>query len=277
MDLNGLADPFVKIRLMPDPNESPDLIRQTKYMSNTLEPDWQQTVVFMDVPKKELRRRWLDVSVWDYDRLKTNDFMGRCAVRLERRALDNKLHWFTLYTHEKDMPTPAQLAGGSNQQGGTSHASKENHSGRQMQKDSQHSRQGNSREAFDSSGGLNPVPKIQVIEDHSVQQRQQLQQQQQQQTQTGNSTTGNWTAGPDKQQWMLTRCDTVESKSSNSSSVNTDFLTEDQREVVRGWLGPGQLLLMNDELKTERGVAGEDLPAFNVKNASEEVIEVTKM
>ncbi|PAA78130.1 hypothetical protein BOX15_Mlig009117g3 [Macrostomum lignano] len=112
-------------------------------------------------------------------------------------------------------------------------------------------------EAFDSSGGLNPVPKIQVIEDHSVQQRQQLQQQQQQQTQTGNSTTGNWTAGPDKQQWMLTRCDTVESKSSNSSSVNTDFLTEDQREVVRGWLGPGQLLLMNDELKTERG---GDLP-----------------
>ncbi|VDP70527.1 unnamed protein product, partial [Echinostoma caproni] len=82
MDLNGLADPFVKVRLHPDPTEDPDFNRQTKYMPNTLTPEWQQTVVFMNCFKRTLKRRVLEVTVWDFDRLKTNDFMGQTLINL---------------------------------------------------------------------------------------------------------------------------------------------------------------------------------------------------
>uniref|UniRef100_A0A1I8FIC1 C2 domain-containing protein n=1 Tax=Macrostomum lignano TaxID=282301 RepID=A0A1I8FIC1_9PLAT len=73
MDLNGLADPFVKVRLMPDPTDrlSRDgSVRTCSARSSTcltrLEPDWQQTVVFMDVPT-ELKSTGWTFSVWDYD------------------------------------------------------------------------------------------------------------------------------------------------------------------------------------------------------------------
>lgn len=57
------------------------------------------------------------------------------------------------------------------------------------------------------------------------------------------------------------RADTSESKSSNSSSVTTDFLTEEQREVVRRWLGPGQLLLINYAQRVDNvGVSGAGVP-----------------
>nr|CAH8855996.1 unnamed protein product [Trichobilharzia regenti] len=98
MDLNGLADPFVKVRLHPDPTEDPDFNRQTKYMPNTLTPEWQQTVVFMNCIKRTLKRRVLEVTVWDFDRLKTNDFMGQTIINLgDKEYLDGKPHWFTLH------------------------------------------------------------------------------------------------------------------------------------------------------------------------------------
>lgn len=60
---------------------------------------------------------------------------------------------------------------------------------------------------------------------------------------------------------MFHRADTSESKSSNSSSVTTDFLTEEQREVVRRWLGPGQLLLINYAQRVDNvGVSGAGVP-----------------
>ncbi|KAF8569469.1 hypothetical protein P879_03325, partial [Paragonimus westermani] len=102
MDLNGLADPFVKIRLHPDPTEDPDFNRQTKYMPNTLSPEWQQTVVFMNCFKRTLKRRVLEVTVWDFDRLKTNDFMGQTLISLgDKHLLDGRPHWFQLHRLEQ--------------------------------------------------------------------------------------------------------------------------------------------------------------------------------
>ncbi|GAA47478.1 protein piccolo [Clonorchis sinensis] len=101
MDLNGLADPFVKVRLHPDPTEDPDFNRQTKYMPNTLTPEWQQTVVFMNCFKRTLKRRVLEVTVWDFDRLKTNDFMGQALINLgDKQLLDGRPHWYPLHKME---------------------------------------------------------------------------------------------------------------------------------------------------------------------------------
>nr|CDS15132.1 protein piccolo [Echinococcus granulosus] len=98
MDLNGLADPFVKLRLHPDPTEDVDLNRQIKYIPNTLEPEWQQTVVFMNCLKRTLKKRVLEATVWDFDRLKMNDFMGQAIIHLgSKEALDGQPHWYKLH------------------------------------------------------------------------------------------------------------------------------------------------------------------------------------
>ncbi|KAL5963203.1 Protein piccolo [Taenia solium] len=98
MDLNGLADPFVKLRLHPDPTEDMDLNRQIKYIPNTLEPEWQQTVVFMNCLKRTLKKRVLEATVWDFDRLKMNDFMGQAIIHLgSKEALDGQPHWYNLH------------------------------------------------------------------------------------------------------------------------------------------------------------------------------------
>uniref|UniRef100_A0A5K3FTL5 Clathrin_bdg domain-containing protein n=1 Tax=Mesocestoides corti TaxID=53468 RepID=A0A5K3FTL5_MESCO len=98
MDLNGLADPFVKLRLHPDPTEDIDLNRQIKYIPNTLEPEWQQTVVFMNCLKRTLKKRVLEVTVWDFDRLKMNDFMGQAIIHLgSKETLDGQPHWYKLH------------------------------------------------------------------------------------------------------------------------------------------------------------------------------------
>uniref|UniRef100_A0A1I8FIM7 C2 domain-containing protein n=1 Tax=Macrostomum lignano TaxID=282301 RepID=A0A1I8FIM7_9PLAT len=224
MDLNGLADPFVKVRLMPDPTDSTIILlfqcgpaaRQIKYLPNTLEPDWQQTVVFMDVPKRELKKHWLDISVWDYDRLKTNDFMGAASfgwVRLvwDRKLMDNQPRWYTLYAHEKEMPQPPMPRRPVRRR---SLAAAHRVGGNDSQKSHRHS-----DTPTPANGGA---------------------------------------AGKEQQQWSLGGCGTAASQSDSScSTVNTDFLSEEQRESVRRWLGPGQLLLIGEATRTERG---GDLP-----------------
>ncbi|CAL8091157.1 unnamed protein product [Calicophoron daubneyi] len=119
MDLNGLADPFVKIRLHPDPTEDADFNRQTKYTPNTLDPEWQQTVVFMNCFKRTLKRRVLEVTVWDFDRLKTNDFMGQALINLgDKHLVDGRPHWYNLHRMEPVIipsarKTPPSRTGGS--------------------------------------------------------------------------------------------------------------------------------------------------------------------
>ncbi|VDK83928.1 unnamed protein product [Dibothriocephalus latus] len=75
-----------------------DLNRQVKYIPNTLEPEWQQTVVFMNCLKRTLKKRVLEVTMWDFDRLKMNDFMGQAIIQLsDKDLLDGQPHWFKLH------------------------------------------------------------------------------------------------------------------------------------------------------------------------------------
>ncbi|KAK2184890.1 hypothetical protein NP493_249g05001 [Ridgeia piscesae] len=97
-DKNGFSDPYVKVYLLP--GRSPEKKRRTKYIARSLDPEWHQTLVFMNIPRAQLVSKTLEVTVWDYDRFKPNDFLGEVLIELsERRSLDNKPHWYQLRAH----------------------------------------------------------------------------------------------------------------------------------------------------------------------------------
>ncbi len=51
-------------------------------MLKTLRPEWNQMLMFLNLPLQELSRQKLKISVWDFDRFKSNDFMGEMVLDL---------------------------------------------------------------------------------------------------------------------------------------------------------------------------------------------------
>ncbi|KAG7280120.1 hypothetical protein CRUP_003747 [Coryphaenoides rupestris] len=76
MDSNGYSDPFVKVCLKPDMGKKAKNKTQTK--KKTLNPEFNET---------------LDISVWDYDMGKSNDFIGGCQLGIQAKGECLK-HWY---------------------------------------------------------------------------------------------------------------------------------------------------------------------------------------
>ncbi|XP_068995085.1 multiple C2 and transmembrane domain-containing protein 1 isoform X7 [Embiotoca jacksoni] len=86
MDANGLSDPYVKFRMGHQKYKS-------KTISKTLNPQWREQ---FDFHLYEEHGGFVDITVWDKDAGKKDDFMGRCTINL---SLLNKEH-----THKLDLP-----------------------------------------------------------------------------------------------------------------------------------------------------------------------------
>ncbi|MEQ2213921.1 Rabphilin-3A, partial [Xenoophorus captivus] len=74
MDSNGYSDPFVKIYLRPDMGKKAK--NKTQIKKKTLNPEFNEEFSY-EIKHAELAKKTLDVSVWDYDMGKSNDFIGK--------------------------------------------------------------------------------------------------------------------------------------------------------------------------------------------------------
>ncbi|XP_071338731.1 multiple C2 and transmembrane domain-containing protein 1 isoform X5 [Trachinotus anak] len=85
MDANGLSDPYVKFRMGHQKYKS-------KTIPKTLNPQWREQ---FDFHLYDEQGGYVDITVWDKDAGKKDDFMGRCTIDL---SLLSKEH-----THKLDL------------------------------------------------------------------------------------------------------------------------------------------------------------------------------
>ncbi|XP_061618157.1 protein piccolo isoform X2 [Phyllopteryx taeniolatus] len=103
-DNNGYSDPFVKVYLLPGrgqvmvvQNASAENKRRSKHAGKSLNPEWNQTVIYKNIHLEQLRKKMLEVSVWDYEKCSSNDFLGEVLIDLSNTAqLDNVPRWLAL-------------------------------------------------------------------------------------------------------------------------------------------------------------------------------------
>ncbi|NXM05571.1 MCTP1 protein, partial [Tyrannus savana] len=86
MDANGLSDPYVKFRLGHQKYKS-------KIVPKTLNPQWREQ---FDFHLYDERGGIIDITVWDKDAGKRDDFIGRCQVDLSTLSKEQ--------THKLEMP-----------------------------------------------------------------------------------------------------------------------------------------------------------------------------
>uniref|UniRef100_A0A3Q3IIJ7 C2 domain-containing protein n=1 Tax=Monopterus albus TaxID=43700 RepID=A0A3Q3IIJ7_MONAL len=88
MDSNGLADPYVKLHLLPGASKSNKL--RTKTLRNTRNPMWNETLTYHGLTDEDMQRKTLRLSVCDEDKFGHNDFIGETRVALKKLKLNQK-------------------------------------------------------------------------------------------------------------------------------------------------------------------------------------------
>ncbi|NWW51837.1 PCLO protein, partial [Pedionomus torquatus] len=114
-DNNGYSDPFVKVYLLP--GRGAEYKRRTKYVQKSLNPEWNQTVIYKNISMEQLKKKTLEVTVWDYDRFSSNDFLGEVLIELSSVSqLDNTPRWYPLKEQSENIDHGKSHSGQNSQQ-----------------------------------------------------------------------------------------------------------------------------------------------------------------
>lgn len=86
-------DPYIKTYLLPDTNKTTK--RKTKIVSKNCHPTFMEMLVY-NLPLDVVRHKALHVSVWDYDRVQENEFLGAVLIPLTHDLSRETTQWYPL-------------------------------------------------------------------------------------------------------------------------------------------------------------------------------------
>ncbi|XP_059997832.1 protein piccolo-like [Lagenorhynchus albirostris] len=97
--------------------ESAEYKRRTKYVQKSLNPEWNQTVIYKSISMEQLKKKTLEMTVWDYDRFSSNDFLGEVLIDLSNTShLDNMPRWYPLKEQTESIDHGKPYSSQSSQQ-----------------------------------------------------------------------------------------------------------------------------------------------------------------
>ncbi|KAK3088809.1 hypothetical protein FSP39_024004 [Pinctada imbricata] len=110
-DQGKLRQPYCKVYLLPDRSNKSK--RRTKTVPNTVNPTWNQMFMY-PIKESEFTSRLMEITLWDYDRRTTSEFLGEVLIDLSKANLTDEAFWYQLQNHDENgiplpQPSPRRL------------------------------------------------------------------------------------------------------------------------------------------------------------------------
>ena len=92
MNIRSLTNGYVQCYLLPDRSKSGK--RKTKVINNSLDPVWDEELIYDKVVLDELsKERVLEVTVWNYNFIFSNDFIGGLCLGPDSCNVVKRMKW----------------------------------------------------------------------------------------------------------------------------------------------------------------------------------------
>lgn len=106
MDMSGTSDPYVKVYLMPDKKKK----FETKVHRKTLNPVFNESFTFKNVPYADITGKTLVFAIYDFDRFSKHDQIGQVQVAMNSIDLGSVIEeWRDLTSPDNDAEKENKL------------------------------------------------------------------------------------------------------------------------------------------------------------------------